>query len=395
MPWTSPRRKGPLDLLLEAADQQHPLICLLEPHRPSIRASAAAAMPSGVEAVVPVEGGRGADQRVLVGGQPEPREPTPATPPSTRASAQALADAADHVVLLGDQQSPAARGEPHRPSPSNGASCARPRPPPRARPRRPGGCGGQSRGDRHAVGHDREVSTVAQLNEASQLELGGGRLVVDVRLAPPAQAEVHGPVQVDRRAQRPRCRGGVAGTNDGHVDHRAQQPEVLGRMMRRSIEAERDPRVVRQQAHRKARIGQVGSELLGGEQAQEAREGRGVGDEAERREAGGHADHVLLGDAHVEEAPGMAALEVRGPVRVHEIGRQDDDAVVLVGHVGQHFAGNRRACQLRGGGEIPAGRGGQWRVVAVTHAERPPASRRAHRREPGTRGARCASAPCT
>ena len=91
-------------------------------------------------------------------------------------------------------------------------------------------------------------------------------------------------------------------------------------------------------AHRQVGIGAVGADLLGAENRAERGEGRGVRHLAAGGHAGGRRDHVLLGDAEVEEAVGMARLELDGPVGAGEIGGQHDDAGIAIGEIGELLA---------------------------------------------------------
>jgi len=54
---------------------------------------------------------------------------------------------------------------------------------------------------------------------------------VDVGVAPAPEPQVHRPRGVDRLAQRRPQRGRVAGADDGHAGDRAEDAEVLGRVV--------------------------------------------------------------------------------------------------------------------------------------------------------------------
>ena len=109
-------------------------------------------------------------------------------------------------------------------------------------------------------------------------------------------------------------------------------------MVAGAVEAHRDAGMVADDADRHARIGAIGADLLGAEQRAEGGEGRGEGDHAAGGHAGGGRDHVLLGDAEVEEALRMARLEFHRAVGGGEVGGQHDDARVAVGEVGELLA---------------------------------------------------------
>ena len=82
-------------------------------------------------------------------------------------------------------------------------------------------------------------------------------------------------------------------------------------------------------------LGDDDAHLIEGAVGHEGGEGGEPGHEAEGGHAGGHADHVLLGDAHLEEAIGMGGGEDVGPGRVGEITIEHDQIGILVGQIGQ------------------------------------------------------------
>ena len=85
-----------------------------------------------------------------------------------------------------------------------------------------------------------------------------------------------------------------------------------------------------------------------GEEHAERRQPRDV---AERREAGRDADHVLLGDAHLEEALGVGVGEPVGPGRGPEVAVEDEQVGVLRGD-GAQGVGPRVAHRLGHGAAL-------------------------------------------
>ncbi len=150
---------------------------------------------------------------------------------------------------------------------------------------------------------------------------------------------------VDRRSEDAAQVVGVGRAHDGELGDRAHDAEVFEGVMAGAVEPHRHPGVMPDDAHRQAGIGAVGADLLAAEQRRERGERRRVGDEARRGHAGRDADHVLLGDAEVEEAVRMPGGEVVGAVGLGEIGGQHGDAVVMVSEIGQfltqHEGGDR------------------------------------------------------
>jgi hypothetical protein len=133
---------------------------------------------------------------------------------------------------------------------------------------------------------------------------------------------------------------GVGRADHGKVGDGARHGEVFQRVVAGAVEAHRHAGVMADEADWHGRIGAIGLELLGTENGAEGGEGRGKGNVAARRHAGGDRDHVLLGDAEIEEPVGMALFEVVGAVGIGEIGGQHHDARVAVGDIGKLLAEN-------------------------------------------------------
>ena len=169
---------------------------------------------------------------------------------------------------------------------------------------------------------------------------------VDLGIAAPGDAEVDRPRVVDGRAQRGGQRRAVGGSDDGQAGQRAHDRDVLGRVMRRAVEAEREPGVVADQAHGQPGKGDVGADLLAAQQRQEGRERRDVGQLAGRGDPGRRRDHVLLGDPELEEPLRVPLLEAEEAVRVLEVGGAGDDRVSLVAEVGQRVGERAQAGRL-------------------------------------------------
>ncbi len=100
--------------------------------------------------------------------------------------------------------------------------------------------------------------------------------------------------------------------------------------------------MVTNNTHRQVRVGAVGADLLAPEQRSERRERGGERDHAAGGHAGGDGDHVLLGDAHVDESIGMTIGEVGHPVHLGQIGGEHGDARIVIGQVGPATAEDER-----------------------------------------------------
>jgi len=105
-----------------------------------------------------------------------------------------------------------------------------------------------------------------------------------------------------------------------------------------AVKAHRHAGMVSHDAHRHARIGAVGADLLRAEDRAEGRECRHIGNEPGRGHAGGGRDHVLFRNAEIEEPIGMTRLEVVRAVGGGEVGRGDDDPRVGIGQIGKFLA---------------------------------------------------------
>ncbi len=98
----------------------------------------------------------------------------------------------------------------------------------------------------------------------------------------------------------------------GEIRNAAHDREILSRVMRSAIEAERDAGMVADQPHGLRAIGDVHADLFAAEQRQEGGEGRDVWFETCRRETGCRRHHVLFGNTELDEAfPGSASRSRR------------------------------------------------------------------------------------
>ena len=122
---------------------------------------------------------------------------------------------------------------------------------------------------------DREIVAVAKPDRATERE-SARHLGVDVRVAAAAEPDVDRVRMLERGPEHGAQVIGIRGADHGQVRDRAHHAEVLGRVMARAVEAHRDARVGADDPDRQVGIGAVGPDLLGGEDARERGEGRGV-----------------------------------------------------------------------------------------------------------------------
>ncbi len=91
-----------------------------------------------------------------------------------------------------------------------------------------------------------------------------------------------------------------------------------------------EPGVARGDLHVEPRLGDEDPDLVEGPDDGEGDEGADERDQAHRRQPGGHAEHVLLGDSHLEVAVRVGLLEDVGPRRAADVAVEHDDPRVVV-----------------------------------------------------------------
>ena len=77
------------------------------------------------------------------------------------------------------------------------------------------------------------------------------------------------------------------------------------------------------------RVGQVGLDLFERPPGQEGRRAADKGDQAAVGQSGTHADHVLLGDAHVDEPDRVHLAKLVQLARADRVVDNGDDALIL------------------------------------------------------------------
>jgi hypothetical protein len=100
----------------------------------------------------------------------------------------------------------------------------------------------------------------------------------------------------------------------------------------------RDPGVGRADLDVEARVADGVADLVVAPPGAEHGEAGREGDPAREGEPRGHADHVLLGDAHVDQAVGIGLPEVGGLGRARQVGVDGDDVEALPYELGERLA---------------------------------------------------------
>ena len=156
--------------------------------------------------------------------------------------------------------------------------------------------------ERHALGEDRGRQTgQTQIDRA--VDLGGG---------------AHGALGLFR----------VARAQNGHARQHAHERDVFDRLMGRAVLADGDAGMGERDLDVQVRIAHAVADLLEAA-ARKDGEGGAERDVAHARQAGGHGDHVRLGDTAVEEAVGMRLGKVLGHRGAGEVRVQRDDLVIF------------------------------------------------------------------
>ena len=197
--------------------------------------------------------------------------------------------------------------------------------------------GGERLADLHAVGHDGDIAPLAQHVGATEFQLH--LVVVDAGHGGAAHAHVDGARRGGGEAQGGAGGGVVGGHEHAHAGKTAHEGDVLEHLVRAAVGAHGDARMGGGDLHVQVRVAHGVADLVvgapGAEHGKRARER----DVAGQREARGHVDHVLLGDAAVEQAPGVSRVgELLGGGRAGQVGIYRHDEHALGGELRQRGA---------------------------------------------------------
>ena len=236
---------------------------------------------------------------------------------------------------------------------------------------------GLDRGGRHVAERDeRDVRAVAEHVRAAEREAA---VEAGDRRSHAREPQVRGAGDAGRRPNRARGLGVVGGRDHGEARQRAQHGDVLERPVRDAVRAVVQPAADADDAHRQVvQHGAVADELV-------RAQGRERRDRVDERHVAGlgqarrHAHHVLLGDADVEEAIGVALGE-RLDGHEAEVAGQQQDARIGVGELGERRdegVSHAATLQRLDGGEL----GERARVLLVVHRQVVPADLALHERD--------------
>ena len=192
--------------------------------------------------------------------------------------------------------------------------------------------------DHHAHGHDGHVLAVAQGDALAQLEVIAGDGVGDGLYSGAAQAHIGGALVLEQGLDGQGHLVGVAGAQNGHAGDGAHEGEVLDALVGGAVLAHGQAAVGAHDLDIHAGVGDGVAHLLPGAAGGEHGEGVGKGLEAAGGQAGGHALHVALGDAHVEEALGIGGFKALGHGGSGQVGLQHDQLGITVSQGDQGVA---------------------------------------------------------
>ena len=175
--------------------------------------------------------------------------------------------------------------------------------------------------DHDARGDDGGVRTV--LEDLAPADLKMVVLAVEHRSSSPAEAHIDGALHLIGGLHHLPGLHVVGGAHDGHAGNGAHEGEVLTALVGRAVLAHRDPAVGGPDFHIQVGISDGIADLLIGPPGGKHGEGGGEGHQPHGGKAGGHIDHIGLGDAAVEVTLGECLLkDIRlgcpGQVRVRD-----------------------------------------------------------------------------
>ena len=236
-------------------------------------------------------------------------------------------------------------------------------------------------GQLHAACHDGDVGALAD-HVGERLGVYGEVLAVDLgqRLAAHAHVERAGGLcgELDGGA------GGVVVSRNqhAHMGQNAHEGDVLERLVGLAVRA--DGNAGMGGAHLDVEVGDAHrvADLLPAAAGAKDRKGTGEDGAAGKRQAGGDADHVLLGDAHVDKAVRVGCSKLGGGGGTGEVGIDGHDVDALVHKLEKGGAESGTRCFCHGVFTPPS-----QRAARAPHRSLP------GRRRPAPRWERCRASP--
>ena len=198
--------------------------------------------------------------------------------------------------------------------------------------------------DHDAGRYDRRLLSAAQ--PVAPADLYGGCILIKHRHRRPAQSHVARALHGDRLPHQRLCRRPVAGVEHRHTGNRPHEGNILKGLMAGPVLADRDPCVSSADLDVGARIADGISDDLKGAAGGKHGEGAGAYHLAGKRQSAGSRIHVLLGDAHVEEALRICRGKFGRHRRLGKVGVHDHQVLIFSAYFYQRFAVSLSGCHL-------------------------------------------------
>ena len=202
-------------------------------------------------------------------------------------------------------------------------------------------------GDLDATGEDGDVCSLAQ--HARVRQAANERFVIDLRHLVATHAHVDGARRGGSNADGGLCGAVVRRHQDAHVGKRPHHANVLEHLVRRAVLAHRDARMRGAHLHVKVGIAYGVPNLVIAAANAKHGKGRCKRDSPRKGEARCHANHVLLGNAHVHKAVWVSLLQLVGGCGSREVRVDRADVHALVGQLDERLAKGLACCPLAHG----------------------------------------------
>ena len=162
--------------------------------------------------------------------------------------------------------------------------------------------------------------------------------LVDGRLEASPHADIHGPGPLHGRNHGVARLDAVGRNDHGHVRERPHDRQVFGAVMGGARLAERDARMSGDDLDVQVLVADVRAHLLGAAQRRERGEGGDHRPQAGLGEASRHAEHGVLGNAHIEEPIRKLLSETPDLGRAREVRSERHEIGISFSQLGEHLA---------------------------------------------------------
>ncbi len=188
----------------------------------------------------------------------------------------------------------------------------------------------------HARSDQPNVLSLTQEDGAAELETMIGRK--DRRARIPSETEINRLGHLHHRVHGPAKLHRIGGRNRDDARHGAEDGEILDSLVRFSCLAGEDAAIAPAELDVQPGLGHDDANLIQSPLGEKGGEGADPGDIADGGQPGSDADHVLLRDAHLQEAVRVRGGEDIGASGVGKITIKDQQVGITVGEVHEAFA---------------------------------------------------------